>query len=140
MVHFFSRKYFFLLGFLSIVFVALGQPTLALTSTTTTTTMTCAGNIVAGVCIPSNTGLSERPVVIILTTFMFWLLTIVGIIAVIAFVISGIQYLTSVGDPKRADKAKSNMVNSIIGIVVALSGVVILQAIGTLFTASTVVF
>lgn len=95
----------------------------------------CNGTIEAGVCIPTNTGLSSAPVVDILKTFMYWLLSIVGMLAIIAFVISGMQYLASVGDAKVAETAKKNMLNAIIGVVVALSGFVILQAIDTLLNA-----
>ena len=71
---------------------------------------------------------------------MFWLLSIFGFIAIIAFVVAGIQYLTSAGDPKMAEKGKSNMINSIIGIIIALSGLIIIKAVSALFTASNVAF
>ena len=106
-------------------------------SASNTTTGQCPPGMVrdAGVCFPTNTGLSEAPIQDILITFMNWLLGIVGMIAIIAFVITGMQYLAAVGDAKLAETAKKNMLNSIIGIVVALSGFVILQAIDQLFTA-----
>jgi hypothetical protein len=120
---------FFLAFFISFGVVALDVPLSHATSHTAPPKIECAGT---GVCIPSNTGLPEGSIQGILAAFMFWLLAIVGMIAIIAFVISGMQYLASVGDPKLAETAKKNMVNSIIGIVVALSGFVILQAIATL--------
>ncbi|MEK9173949.1 MAG: pilin [Patescibacteria group bacterium] len=106
-------------------------------SASNTTTGQCPPGMVrdAGVCFPTNTGLSEATIQDILITFMNWLLGIVGMIAIIAFVITGMQYLAAVGDAKLAETAKKNMLNSIIGIVVALSGFVILQAIDQLFTA-----
>ncbi len=133
---FFCRKNIYTLFLLSSFLIG-GQ---VHAQTTAPSGVACDGTVTAGVCIPGSTGLSSAPIVVILSIFMYWLLSIVGIIAVIAFVISGIQYLTSAGDPKRADTAKSNMVNAIIGVVVALSGLVILQAISTFFTASTTVF
>ena len=56
----------------------------------------------AGVCIPTQTGLSQSSVEYILETFMKWLLGIFGFLTIIAFVISGIQYLTAAGDEGQA--------------------------------------
>jgi heme/copper-type cytochrome/quinol oxidase subunit 2 len=97
----------------------------------------CAGTIEKGICFPTNTGLSSAPVSDIIGSVMFWLLAIVGMIAIIAFVISGMQYLASVGDAKMAEKGKANMLNSIIGVIVALSGLVIIRALETLFTGQS---
>lgn len=92
----------------------------------------------AGVCIPTQTGLSQSSVEYILETFMKWLLGIFGFLTIIAFVISGIQYLTAAGDEGQAEVAKRNMKYSIIGIIVALSGFVILTAISGLLSGSVV--
>ncbi|QQS61721.1 MAG: hypothetical protein IPN70_02210 [Candidatus Moraniibacteriota bacterium] len=59
---------------------------------------------------------------------MQWLLYILGFVAVIAFVISGLIYLTSGGNEDRASTAKNAMVYAIIGVVVALLGLIILNA------------
>ncbi len=129
--------YLFLVG---IFFTMSALPLAAQTPASSTPSFPCNGTVEAGVCIPTNTGLSSAPVVVVLRSFMFWLLGIVGMLAVIAFVISGIQYLASVGDSKMIETAKKNMLNSIIGVVVALSGLVILQAIDTLFTGTSKTF
>lgn len=100
----------------------------------------CAGKMEGGICFPTNTGLSDQPVVVLLGKVMFWLLGLVGVIAIIAFVIAGMQYLAAAGDPKLAEKGKTNMLNAIVGIIVALSGLVVLQAIDTLFTGTKAVF
>lgn len=91
------------------------------------------GNYISrgGTCLPSNTGLSAAPIFNIIVTLMNWLLAILGAISVIAFVISGIQYLTAAGDDKQIETAKNNMKYAIIGVVVALSGLVIVTAITT---------
>ena len=68
---------------------------------------------------------------------MKWLLGIFGFLAVIAFVISGIQYLMAAGDEDQAKAAKRNVQYSIVGIIVALSGFVILTAINAALTGST---
>lgn len=93
----------------------------------------------AGVCIPENTGLSGQTVQQILSNLLFWLLAVFATIAVIAFLISGIQYLISSGDEKMAETAKRNMVYSIIGILIGLSGLIVLKAISALLNANTVI-
>lgn len=98
--------------------------------------VTCPSNFSpspAGVCIPSGTGLSQASIGYLLETFMKWLLGLVAIIGVLAFVISGIQYLTAVGDEGQAETAKRNIKYAIIGVVIALSGLMIITAIDQLF-------
>lgn len=48
------------------------------------------------------------------------LLFIVGAVAVIMIIFSGIQYVASSGDPARIKKAKDTLIYSIVGLVVAL--------------------
>ena len=84
-----------------------------------------------GVCIPTDTGLPEggggsNPVSHIINGVMLWLLQIIGFIAIIAFVVSGIQYLTSAGDEGQIETAKRNMKWSIVGVIVALIGYIII--------------
>lgn len=87
----------------------------------------CSG----GVCFPSSTSLPDPSggVVGIITNVLYWLLSIFGILAVIAFVISGIQYILSTGSEEMIDKAKSSMKWSIVGVAVALSGLIVIYAI-----------
>lgn len=94
----------------------------------------------AGVTLPTGTGLSDASVVDILKTLMNWLLGVFGFLAIIAFVISGIQYLVSAGDDDTISTAKRNMKYSIIGVIVALSGLVIIQAVTSALTATTSTF
>lgn len=65
----------------------------------------------------------------ILYNILNFLLQVFGIIAIISLVISGILYLTAAGDEDRIKLAKGGMVYSIIGILVALSGVIIIKTI-----------
>ena len=65
-----------------------------------------------------------------------WLLYILGGIAVLAFIIAGIMYITAGGDEAKVEKAKGIIVYSIIGIVVALLGLVILRMITSLIGGS----
>lgn len=88
-------------------------------------------NNIGGVCFPSSsiTGLSNAPVYVILSNIFSWMMGIFTTLAVIAFVVSGIQYLMSAGDSDLAKSAKSNATNAIIGIIVGLSGFIIIKAI-----------
>lgn len=84
-----------------------------------------------GIVIPTGTGLPAPPggIAQIIRNLLTWLLGIVGVIAIIGFIISGIQYLTSAGDEDQMQSAKRNMLYAIIGVVVVLSSFVIIQAI-----------
>lgn len=64
-----------------------------------------------------------------------WLLSIIGIIAVIALIIGGGMYLTAYGDDDRIQKAKKIITYAIIGIVVALAALVIVKEVGKLLGA-----
>ena len=79
-----------------------------------------------------STGLAGGSIMEIVTNIMKWLLTAVGIAGVIGFAIAGILYLTAAGDETRIKSAKSAMVASITGVVVAIVGVVALTAANTM--------
>lgn len=81
------------------------------------------------------TGLPGGKISEIITSIMNWLLTMVGIIGVIGFAIAGVLYLTAAGDEGKIDKAKNAMLYSIIGVIVAIVGVVALQAAKALLDA-----
>jgi hypothetical protein len=65
----------------------------------------------------------------VLMRVLNWMLGIFGALALLAFVISGIMYLTAAGETTRIDKAKTAMTWSIIGVVIGLGGVIIIQTI-----------
>ncbi|MBP9728278.1 MAG: hypothetical protein KBD27_02775 [Candidatus Moranbacteria bacterium] len=94
--------------------------------------------VVSGVCVPTTagTGLSSATVSDTLATFMKWLLAILNILGILAFVISGIQYLTAAGDEDQAKTAKQNIQYAIIGIVVGLSGLMVITAIDRIFSGN----
>jgi len=73
----------------------------------------------------------------ILKSVLSWMLGIIGMIALIAFVISGIQYLTSHGDEKQIATAKLTMTYAAIGIIAALSGFIVIQAIDLALRATS---
>jgi len=74
-------------------------------------------------------GLPSGQIGDIIRAVLTWLLGAVGLIAIIAFAISGIQYMISAGNEDMIKTAKSHMTWSIVGVIVALSGLVIVFAI-----------
>ena len=104
----------------------------------------CTGDFepMAGICVPSSnvTNLSNAESGDILTNFLNWLLGIFGVIAVLAFAISGIQYLISAGDAEQAETAKRNTLYSLLGVLIALAGWVIVNAVDTALRANVVNF
>lgn len=72
---------------------------------------------------------AQGGVVGFLSTILNWLLGILGVVALIAFVIAGFMYIFSAGDEEKAEKAKNTMLYAIIGVVVALIGYIIIKVI-----------
>lgn len=117
-----------------------GSGTTGTTGTTgsgMTGTGTTGGGItnIGSIEFPDDTGLSEKPVALILVNLIKWALSIFAMLALIAFVISGSQYLLSAGSERVIDNAKRHMVWSIVGIIVALSGVIIVRTIDLILQA-----
>ncbi|KKP70493.1 MAG: hypothetical protein UR69_C0004G0008 [Candidatus Moranbacteria bacterium GW2011_GWE2_35_2-] len=69
----------------------------------------------------------------IATNALDFLLAIVGVLGIIMLVIGGSMYLTSAGDEKKIDTAKSITKWAIIGIAVALAALVIVRQISRFF-------
>lgn len=78
-------------------------------------------------------GLTLKEVV---TRTLDLLLSIFGILAIIALVVGGVMYLTAYGDEKKIDTGKNVVKYAIIGIVVALASLVIVRQISTLLGVS----
>ncbi len=92
----------------------------------------------AGLKNSEQSGLPKGGILEIAGRTMNWLLALVGFIGIIGFVIAGILYLTAAGDEDRIEQAKKAMMYSIIGVIVALIGFVIIQAVtGWLSTGTT---
>jgi len=77
---------------------------------------------------PGGTNLPRQSMFNIIRNIMMWLLGILGFVAVIGFVISGIMYLIAAGDEDRQAAAKRAMIYSITGVIVGLVGLVVLFA------------
>lgn len=89
---------------------------------------------------PSNTGLPDADLADVIENIMNWLLGIIGIIGIIGFVIAGIYYLTAAGDDSKMEMGKNSMKWSIVGVIVALVGFIIIQAVDTMLTGSSALF
>lgn len=68
---------------------------------------------------------------------LYLLLSILGIIGIIALVAAGMMYLTSYGDEERNKTAKKIATYAIIGIIVALSSIVILRELMTIISGGS---
>lgn len=79
----------------------------------------------------AESGLSCAPLTNVLFGLMQFLLTILTILGVIGFIISGMIYITA-GGAGKADLARHWLTYSIIGMVVGLSGYIIISTIANL--------
>ncbi|NTW29927.1 MAG: hypothetical protein HGB34_03945 [Candidatus Moranbacteria bacterium] len=98
---------------------------------------TCTnGELMNGVCVPSSstTGLPDTAADQVVINIMNWLLGMLGLLAMIMFVVSGIMYLTAGGDEKNTEHAKNNIKYAIIGVAVALLGYTIMYTIQQVVT------
>jgi len=82
-------------------------------------------------------GLPSGSILGIASNLLFWLLAIFAIMGIVGFLISGIIYLVSAGDENTISRAKSTMKWSIVGIIVGLSGFLIMQAISALLSGGS---
>ena len=101
----------------------------------TSTSIVYATNPTEGIHLPENTGLPEpvgnEPIIFPLTKFVTWLLTIFLILAVLAFVITGLMYLFSMGDARsqNLENAKQYFKYAIIAVVTVGSSYIIIFSI-----------
>jgi len=76
----------------------------------------------------------------IISMITTWLLGVFAFFGVIGFVVSGIMYLVSAGNEEIIGKAKKYMMYSMVGVIVGLSGYVIIQAVESMLWGDTSVF
>ncbi|HWQ59632.1 MAG TPA: hypothetical protein VN420_00595 [Candidatus Fimivivens sp.] len=79
--------------------------------------------------VAADAGMSLDPIGYILTTIMNWILGILGLGAVISFVIAGFLYLTAAGDESKTEQSKNLMKYAIIAVVVALIGYIVINTV-----------
>jgi hypothetical protein len=63
----------------------------------------------------------------IIHTVINVMLFIVGILAVVMIIFSGIRYVTSAGDKGRVDSAKNTIIYSVVGLIVAIVAFALVQ-------------
>ena len=66
----------------------------------------------------------------ILTNILQFLLSIVGVLGIIGLVIAGALYFFAAGDERQLELAKRATIASVTGIMIALSGLVVIAALG----------
>ena len=104
------------------------------------------GNVVGGAMggggwsLANPYGLPQGSIMGIISNLLFWLLSIFAILGVVGFVLSGIFYLLAGADEGNAEKGKDGMKWSIIGIIVGLSGFIIMQAVNALLGGTSKTF
>ena len=81
----------------------------------------------------NNAAAQGKTLLEILTNVLNFLLSVIGIIGIIMLIIGGLMYLTSAGDEERMNQGKSIVVYSLIGITVALSALVLVTQVVSLF-------
>lgn len=82
-----------------------------------------------GLQMAQSSGVPTGSIMGIIAATMNWLLAILGFIAIIGFVIAGLMYITASGDDGQIERAKEATKYSIIGIIVALSGFIVINAV-----------
>lgn len=73
---------------------------------------------------------NKNPIYALLEFVINWAIRLLGVLAVIAIIISGIQYITSQGNPDGIKQAKSRLVNAVVGLILLSLMFVILRLIG----------
>lgn len=107
-------------------------------TTTSSSTSSSSGGWTAGFeRVQTDSGLSKSSISTIVSNLMIWMLLLFGFLSVIGFVIAGLLYLTAAGDEKQIGTAKAAMKWSIVGVVVALMGYVIIYAADTWLSGGT---
>lgn len=72
----------------------------------------------------------KNPIYALLQFAINWLIRLLGVLAVLAIVFSGIQYTTSQGNPDGLKKAKSRLTNAVVGLILLSLMFVILHVLG----------
>ena len=75
------------------------------------------------------TNLPMGEIMTVASNIMQWLLMLVGFLAVISFVISGILYLTAGGDEDQIAKARRAFMGAVMGVIVSLLGLIVLGGV-----------
>jgi hypothetical protein len=74
-----------------------------------------------------------------LTAILSTIVTLGWVVAAIFLAVGAIEYITSAGDTKKAESAKTTLTNALIGIVILLLIGSVLTLVGTFFTGGTTI-
>lgn len=75
--------------------------------------------------------ISDAPTVShVLYNVLQFLLLIFGLLGIIGLIIAGILYITAAGNERQIEKAKKATMYSVVGIIVAMGGYVLVKTIG----------
>jgi hypothetical protein len=64
---------------------------------------------------------------------LFFLLSVAGIIAIIALVVSGVMYFFSAGNEQKMQTAKQSVKYALLGVVLAMGGMILIKLVGGFF-------
>jgi hypothetical protein len=85
---------------------------------------------IEGLSVAGSFGLPNAPGFgAVVDGLLLWLLAVFTLLAVISFVVTGIMYFAAGSNQEMAEKAKSGLTMSIIGVAIGLSGYVIVYFI-----------
>lgn len=68
-------------------------------------------------CVAKGSSINDNPIIVYLKGIINFLAAGVGIVTVISIVISGIQYMTSQGNPQSLNSAKNRLFNAIVALL-----------------------
>lgn len=77
-------------------------------------------------------GSGGHPIADVLTRGLMWLLSIFGLLAIIAFIIAGVLYFTAQGDPRQVEQAKKATIYGVVGVVIGLIGLIVIRTVDML--------
>ncbi len=83
---------------------------------------------------PDTTG--KGPLLDVLLFFMKWILTVFVVLAVISFVITGVQYFFALGDKYSAENAKNNFKYSVVAVLVTGISLIIILTIDNILSGN----
>lgn len=87
-----------------------------------------ASLVLARIILPNPLG-GVKTFAELISNITFYISGLIGVLAVLMFVIAGIQFVTSAGNPGRIDQAKKTAIYAAIGAAVALSGAGLIQLV-----------
>ncbi len=73
---------------------------------------------------------NKNPIYALLQFVINWAIRLLGALAVLAIVVSGIQYIVSQGNPEGVKAAKSRLTNAVVGLILLSLMFVILRLLG----------